>query len=281
VCNNGACGFCGAGTTVDPSTGECKCTDPTQLLVNVNGHQECQACQSGQTACNGQCVDSSSFQSDPANCGSCGHACSSGETCSDGTCQQSQCSSGLTACGNPPVCSNLKTDNNNCGSCGNQCPLGGDGLQGQVCSNGVCTPCPPGKTRCGDTCVDTANDNNNCGACGTSCSLAPFPAGAVCQGSQCQCPISFNGSPAQTACDGQCVVPSVAFKTDSNNCGACGHVCPSDETCSGEFLSADGPIGLCCPPGQIACEDPVLIGHPSCADPQHTQIINGICHIIP
>ena len=41
------------------------------------------ACSSGQTRCDGSCIDT---QSNSQNCGACGNACNTGEPCSEGKC---------------------------------------------------------------------------------------------------------------------------------------------------------------------------------------------------
>ncbi len=101
-------------------------------------------CPYGYTNCNGNCVN---VQSDPSNCGSCGHTCLNGQT----TCRDSQCeaaaaeivatrvaggsvlacrASGKFWCNN--ACTDIHTDNNNCGSCGTVC------TGGSTCNNGEC-----------------------------------------------------------------------------------------------------------------------------------------------
>ncbi len=44
-------------------------------------------CFGGQMWCGGQCVE---VELDPANCGSCGHACGLGENCAGGICQPAE-----------------------------------------------------------------------------------------------------------------------------------------------------------------------------------------------
>jgi hypothetical protein len=101
-------------------------------------------CPYGYTNCNGNCVN---VQSDPSNCGSCGHTCLNGQT----TCRGSQCeaaaaeivatrvaggsvlacrASGKFWCNN--ACTDIHIDNNNCGSCGTVC------TGGSTCNNGEC-----------------------------------------------------------------------------------------------------------------------------------------------
>lgn len=83
-------------------------------------------CPSGQSCCNGACIDT---RTSAAHCGGCGMACGSGESCCNGSCR------------------NLQTDVNNCGSCGRSC-----GSNSNRCSNGSCrctndSPCS-GFLRC-------------------------------------------------------------------------------------------------------------------------------------
>ncbi len=52
------------------------------------------SCPSGQTSCNGTCIDTSS---DSNNCGYCGNVCSSGTSCVSGTCSASNGTSGQNA----------------------------------------------------------------------------------------------------------------------------------------------------------------------------------------
>lgn len=40
--------------------------------------------------------------------------------------------------------------------------------------------CPPGQTKCNETCVDLQNDESNCGGCGLQC-----PAGHICSNGTC------------------------------------------------------------------------------------------------
>ena len=92
-------------------------------------------CGSGQTDCNGKCVD---LATDNGNCGKCGTKCdtSAGFLCSAKNCT---CSGGTTECNG--ACVNTSLDKNNCGACDNACAAG------EVCDTGSCsatcstTPC--------------------------------------------------------------------------------------------------------------------------------------------
>jgi hypothetical protein len=53
------------------------------MTADISGYT---SCPSGQTNCNGNCVDTSS---DSQNCGSCGNACAQGESCVSGSCSPS------------------------------------------------------------------------------------------------------------------------------------------------------------------------------------------------
>src|SRR5262249_51578818 len=76
------------------------------------------ACTNGQSACASACVE---LESDPTNCGSCGHVCDSGLVCSNGACQPA-CAVGLTKCG--AKCADTTSDPTSCGACGVACPNG-------------------------------------------------------------------------------------------------------------------------------------------------------------
>src|SRR5690606_13857785 len=121
----------------------------------VEPSEEAATCPTGQTACNGWCVD---LNNNATSCGACGNLCQPGSGCAGGVCQ---CQAGLTACTNG--CSNIQGDGNNCGGCDIVC-------QGaQVCSLGACSDSCAVGTACGNSCVDQMSDTFNCGACGNVC----------------------------------------------------------------------------------------------------------------
>lgn len=65
------------------------------------------------------CTDT---QSDPANCGACGHRCNGVARCYRGACECASDGTVMqTMCG--PTCVDL-TQNENCGGCGGRCPEG-------------------------------------------------------------------------------------------------------------------------------------------------------------
>ncbi len=172
-------------------------------------------CTGAQTVCTNRCAD---LQSDPANCGTCGHACAAAMVCTVGVCQI-ECPVGQSACSGQ--CVNIQTDNGNCGGCGSACAAG------SVCSLGHCgLTCDQTLAMCGGgdagpaaSCVDTRTDRLNCGACGNVC-----PPGNLCAAGRCQlsCPTG------QSACGSTCST----LQTDNANCGACGHACTAGAVCS-------------------------------------------------
>jgi Stigma-specific protein, Stig1 len=146
-------------------------------------------CPSGQTKCNGKCVD---LATDPNNCGSCGHVCPYGtnQLCCSGTCVEQW------------------NDRQNCGTCGNTCS------SDKFCVSGVCT-CEYWQTDCDGTCFNLQNDSANCGSCGHACGSGETccnwactsllsdpnncgycnrrcPSNYVCNNGTCACPSNWN-----------------------------------------------------------------------------------------
>lgn len=118
------------------------------------------ACPSGQTLCNGTCVDTST---DPSNCGTCNSTCSASSvcvtaTCVNGTCQHvnapagvacapSTCSGGTMTsyvCNGAGVCSGVSSScapyicNATSTGCTSSCTNDAGCASGFICSNGVC-----------------------------------------------------------------------------------------------------------------------------------------------
>ncbi len=118
----------------------------------------------GATDCAGVCTNTNT---DPRNCGGCGHKCVQGETCVPTSIGSlCNCLPPNTFCGGarcdilPCSCSNLQTDLDNCGACGNACPIGTD------CQGGACVPtcgddweCRTGYEFC---CSHVDRNNNRC-----------------------------------------------------------------------------------------------------------------------
>src|SRR5579883_1813070 len=228
-----------SGGTGDPQTnagsplapiGQANAKDPGKIIC-ANG--VCSAplasggsCATGLTLCSGVCVNE---QSDPNNCGNCGHICNASQVCTLGKCIDLACPPGTEVCNR--TCVTTATDVNNCGTCNDVCrgPISGSGSP--VCSNGSCGITCMSGTPCNGACVNTASDVHNCGACGHTC-----PSGDSCVNGVCVA--SCTG--VLTNCNGVCVNQQI----DNDNCGACGNHCPAGQVCS---------LGVCCASGFTNC----------------------------
>jgi hypothetical protein len=144
-----------------------RCCRPDEVC-DYNGIALC--CQGGKKCCGGNCVD---VQSDPKNCGACGHTCHAGQGCAGGACtggctSSSDCLSRQICRGNPPKC-----------TC----------FPGQVvCASscGCCLQCALGESPCGDLC---AGSSASCCADTNVCCMAPDGVSGQCcaPGANC-CP---------------------------------------------------------------------------------------------
>jgi hypothetical protein len=174
-------------------------------------------CKGDTRNCGKKCV---AVQSDPRNCGSCGHECATGESCASGQCRGGEkCPTGLTRCGGD--CVNTQTDEQHCGGCDNAC------ANGQTCSGGECatSTCGPGQRDCGGgLCIEKDTD-------------------ACCNQADC------GGSGGDLVCNAahRCVCDPSGLKADwgicqrfDNGAGMCGPCCPG-----GRGLGANcGPSGV-------------------------------------
>jgi CHAP domain/Stigma-specific protein, Stig1 len=177
--------------------------------------------------------------------------CSSHGTCSGGACTCAtpyagvhceQCAAGYelypTCSPVAPSCVGVR-----CGDC-------------ETCSAGRCVAAPSG-TRCtddGNACTSDTCDAgrcthpsvpNDCGGrmCGPSPSTC-FTCGSPCgPGTLCTSAGTCMSScgPGELFCSGRCVMTT----TDSNNCGRCGNVCPSGQSCTGGVCACSGGRQYC------------------------------------
>ena len=182
-------------------------------------------------ACNGACVDK---ETDPANCGSCGHACTGPEAgmgtgvCASGACQVAcEAEAGTTLyCASTGKCVD-PTTTSNCGICGKTCygPEAGPGHA--VCQpDGACAvACDsdagdggPAELLCSGACVSSATITN-CNTCGTVCPAPTANGTAACAGSPLACGFActagFHPAGGGAACNVTCSPNSGDPATDA------------------------------------------------------------------
>jgi len=189
----------------------------------------------GAMSTGGGCVNT---MSDPVNCGACGHLCQGSNTvtteCVGGLCVH-RCAADWLDCESPVApspddgCESDKDADTTCGACGNDCvALGGTCLE-QSNGNHVCE-CGSA-TDCGNTVAVTC-DGGRC-----HCPAANHCAyGEQCLLGFCKCNVTGDcnesdpgdGHHLEVCCPDGCV----NLRSDPNNCGACGFVCPGGKSCS-------------------------------------------------
>ena len=251
ICLNGSCscpsglvectGVCVDKTTSIANCGACgnSCVSP------VNGTATCVSgtcgftCNSGFTTCGASCVDTSV---DPNNCGSCSHICSAG--CSNGSCEPT-CSDGFKNGSE----TDIDCGGGTCSPCADGKMCSGDtDCASDICISGRCVTCPAGQTPCNDMCVSIGADPGNCGECGHVCALGHATSG--CSNGQCTvaaCNAGWadcNGN-ASDGCE-------VNIGSDPNNCGACGHICSSN---NGTASCSNGACAITCISGFANCNN--------------------------
>ncbi len=183
---------------------------------------------SGQTNCNGACVD---LQSNNANCGICGNICGAGNRCQTARCVL-DCAAGLTECSG--TCVNLVTSEMHCGRCGNACPVRANALVtcasnacGFTCANGFADV----NRDAADGCEVNLNTSlTNCGTPGTICPTSVTNGRSQCLSGRCvvACTAGFIDLDGLSA--NGCEINTT---TDRNNCGARGNNCAAGTTCCG------------------------------------------------
>jgi hypothetical protein len=273
------------------------CSNPRRVscLTECNVTQMC--CAPG-AATTGICVN---HLIDPANCGSCGHACLAGQACITGTCSgvptdgaRPDSGSGLPDSGTTPGC----TASPSCAAgfmcCGPRC-IDADGI-------------PTGDGR-----ADMSFDD--CGVCGVMCDEATASRCGRARGASSGRPMCYCGDFSACTAPRQCMIRSGEFRcvdplhdddacgdglvnctlnnetcdagvcscaatgttcapllcgasgcidtdTDEANCGMAGHACAAGETCNGGTCGC-GTGGPCAVGGGFP---PGMCGETCCAD---------------
>jgi len=278
-CSTGVDG--GAVLTCDPTTHTCQgcaldtdcqpgtvCeTATTQCVPGCTGEQ---ACATGRTCCNGQCLD---LQADTAHCGACATPCTppnGAGKCVDGMCAIGTCNTGFQDCNKMPAdgCEVATgTDTMNCGTCANVCPAlanstpacvgGACGLGACAANFGNCDGNPANGCE-----ANTQTSPPNCGGCGNACALANAVNGCAagsCTIASCNPGFADCDKAAGDGCE-------VNTGTDPTNCGSCAHVCSvpnASPACTGGACA----VGMCVVP----FEDCNLMASDGCEVNVHTD----------
>ncbi|CAA9551503.1 MAG: conserved hypothetical protein with Kelch motif [uncultured Thermomicrobiales bacterium] len=247
------------------------------------------ACPPGQVACSHGCVDSASFQTDPANCGGCGRVCLSG-VCTGGVCGAGpsavlgascsgggECASGSCVdgvCCAEATCSGLDTAcqvgvcQPGTGACsvqpranGTACDDGNACTQTDTCQDGACTGGNPVVCAAADQCHQAGVCQPGSG----TCTYADRPEGTVCDdgnpctvGETCQAGVCRGGAPVSCPAPTICQV-SVTCDPGLGTCVALnrpnGTICGAETACSHDICVA----GVCRvnepKPAGAACND--------------------------
>lgn len=131
------------------------------------------------------------------------------------------------------ACASTTSPKNDLGTGGGICPSNPQQCEGKCC---------------GDKCTLIQVDRNNCGDCLVQC-----PAGELCAGGTCGCPVSVTSGnvvkcPMGQSCCG--VSGCKNLQTDINNCGQCGTKCAAGATCAGGQCICGGRA---CGVGEVCC----------------------------
>ncbi len=256
TCNGVACGFsclpgfhrcadrclsnmatdsCGMACTACPTVehGASRCDGSSCSIV----------CSTGFHRCGDLCFADRSIESCGTSCMPCVAPPLNGASNCDGMSCSFVCNTGFHRCGDRCL-SNMATES--CGMACTPCALPMNGRS--TCDGMACgISCATGFTLCGDRCLDVQLDPMNCGVCGRSCNFSH--ASALCRSGVCAqgtCETGFGD------CNGSTSDGCETSLTTNGNCGSCGVVCGSGQSCT---------LGRCSP----VCGDRSCNGSETCS----------------
>lgn len=247
----------------DPLTcGSCNnaCTVANGSPACVGGVCQIASCTYGFSNCDGLTAtgceySTSSFDSDPNNCGGCGNRCAfpnASAICATNVCVFGTCNAGFQDCNGSLAdgceynMAGFASDPKHCGSCWTVCQ------SGFSCIGGSCevSSCPAGTSDCDGIAANGCEYSNssfdsdpaNCGGCRLAC--APANAFGACVSGACvvaSCSGGFADCNGVVA-DG-CEYASAGFDSDVKNCGSCNITCVyanADAACLGGACAMTG-----------------------------------------
>jgi Cys-rich repeat protein len=238
--SNSACAkFCaqvfGANTT---AAGQCTSNA-------AKGTGPCVACR-GNAAnyCNGGCT--TDYQTDPINCGACGHSCNDGNACTTDSCSAGHCVYTPVTCDAGDAC-NAPAACDPATGCGSTTPLTGPSCDsGTGAGSGTCQS---GSCMANQTCVGITPGTAQC-ASDTDC-----PSGQSCENGGCFTPCGDGGEvlgpcPSPSCIDGGCVCSESESGISCHDFGYGIGACLSNADCPAGSV-CDFNLSLCtrpCPP---------------------------------
>ncbi len=287
-----SCGECEAPETCGGASvaNQCGCTCTAAHAQSTTcSHGVCAiaACEPGWFDCDAAADNGceADINTDPQNCSECGKACSfqnAEAKCATGKCGLGACHTGFGNCDNDDATgceANTKSDPNNCASCGTVCPAPAGT---PVCTDSVCgiSNCEAGFGDCDGIAANGCETNlnasaDNCGYCGNLCTFA----NAVGKCVQQICAID-HCSAGWGNCDGfDSSGCETNFMVSPDNCGTCGHQCPSEQNADPACASSNCAIS--CHAGYEDCDGSFANGceADTSTDPDHCGNCSTHCQL--
>ena len=251
------------------------------------GNAACEAtCADDEVCCNGTCAN---LDDNAEHCGECKNACPSGANgtgvCIGGDCVF-ECASGYYDCNllSEDGCEvDVASDPAHCGDCETICLFANASPK---CEGGACgiLACNAGFDNCNmdpaDGCeANLGTDANNCAMCGTVCD-APPNSEPDCLAGTCAfggCIVGYGDCDASlgNGCE-------IDLKTDDQNCGTCGYICPDLPNATPKCSNAACVIGAC-DTGFADCDSSTFDGCETVlsSDVNHCGACNQPCGNLP